>query len=93
MPNSEVAQRDLRQRRDPSRVDSSSHPGNDSHLAGALESKRERKRFSLHQISSEPEQCEMALSRLKRDLGLSWYVNSFRGGCGFAPAMNEKGVA
>jgi hypothetical protein len=93
LPNSEVAQRDHRQLRDPSRVDSSSHPGNDGHLAGALEAKGERERYPLGQVSSEPVHREMGLSRLKGRHRFRWYENSFRDRCGFSLAIGEEGAA
>ncbi len=49
------------------RVDFTPYPGNDVHLAGAIEAKSEWERFPLHQIIMQPEQREVAVSRLEGD--------------------------
>ena len=91
--NGEVIYRHFRQWLDSSRVDAPSHPGDDGYLAGALESKCERKCLSLHQARSQPKQCEVICSRLERDRRFGWYGNSFRSRRGYASAVHEEGAA
>jgi len=83
----------LRQWFGPSRIDSPPNAGNNSHLASALEPKREREHLPLHQIGSQAVQGEVTLSQLEGGRRVGWNDKSFRNRGGLSPIVDEEGAA